>query len=87
VPALGALGNKATVDFSLNPIRNDDGEVAFLIAEGRDISDLYNAKQSLMESEEKFRQIAENVNDGFFILDIITDQYLYANKSLGRVTK
>ena len=37
---LGSRGETLTIDFSLKPVRGPSGEVALLIAEGRDISDL-----------------------------------------------
>ncbi|BAL24162.1 EAL domain-containing protein [Azoarcus sp. KH32C] len=47
----GRAGGKETLtlDFSLTPIRGADGEVAFLLAEGRDISDMKAARDALQK--------------------------------------
>lgn len=44
----------ATIDFSIKPIRDDEGNVALLIAEGRDITELKRA-----EAAERAREAAE----------------------------
>lgn len=51
------LGNDLIVDFSLSPFRDENGELAYLIAEGRDVTEMHSARISIMESEERFRTI------------------------------
>ncbi len=47
----GAGDARATVDFSLKPVLAADGEVVWLVAEGRDISDLKEAQEALRQSQ------------------------------------
>jgi len=47
-------GEMMIVDFSLKPARNEEGEISFLIPEGRDIT-------SLKQSEEKLRRLNEEL--------------------------
>lgn len=47
VDVLGAGDRVATIDFSINPVRNDSGEVVLLIPEGRDITEQKQAEQTL----------------------------------------
>lgn len=51
----GANSARATIDFSLKPVRGDDGELRFLVAEGRDITDAQVIRGGLRESERRFR--------------------------------
>ena len=54
-------GNRViTVDFSLTPIKDDTGRVVMLIPEGRNISDRKQAEAALQESEQRFRNMADN---------------------------
>lgn len=47
----GASDTRATVDFSLKPVLDEGGEVVWLVAEGRDISDLKEAQEALRQSQ------------------------------------
>ncbi|MBN2217942.1 MAG: PAS domain-containing protein [Pirellulales bacterium] len=40
------------IDFSLNPFRNEQGEVVFLVPEGRDVTDLKRAQEALVVAME-----------------------------------
>ena len=44
-------GESITFDFSLAPARNSNGEIIFLVPEGRDITELKRAEAALMKSE------------------------------------
>ena len=47
----GAGEVRATVDFSLKPVPDEHGEPAWLVAEGRDITDLKAAQEALRQSQ------------------------------------
>lgn len=64
-----ADGHTAFIDFSIKPVRDADGTIPFLLAEGRDISRRKLVEIALTESEEKYRLIAENSPDMIFFLD------------------
>ncbi|QGY38862.1 PAS domain-containing protein [Pseudodesulfovibrio cashew] len=49
-------GTVIDVDFTLKPARNDEGEIIFLIAEGRDISQLKKSQQALKKLNEELEQ-------------------------------
>ncbi|MBD2169131.1 PAS domain S-box protein [Calothrix membranacea FACHB-236] len=61
VEVLGAGNRVLTIDFSLNPIRNESGEIILLIPEGRDISDRKRLEQTLRENEARFRELADAI--------------------------
>ena len=44
-------GDALTFDFSLRPVYNAQGEVAFIVPEGRDITELKRAQSALLQSE------------------------------------
>ena len=53
-----------------------DGE-EFLIALARDITERKNYEMELRESEEQFRQMAENINSVFWLRDLEKDEVVY----------
>ena len=72
-------GRQHHIDFSLKPVRNDTGHVAFLIAEARDITERKWVEEVLRQSEERFRSIVNNTNDGILIVDTTTQKVLFGN--------
>ena len=70
-----------TFDFSITPVRDDCGEVIFLVPEGRDISSLKAAEEALREREQRFRTLAENLPQFVWLRDLLQG-YVYCNRSL-----
>ena len=58
-------------------ILNSNKEVIAIIGVGRDITKRKNAEILLRESEEKFRQIAENIREIFWLSDIKDNRIIY----------
>src|SRR5262249_39284923 len=52
VIAQGAEGQRMTMDFSLQPITDENGQVVLLIPEGRDISERKRAEAELQRAKE-----------------------------------
>lgn len=57
-------GTVIFVDFSLTPVLDDNGQVQYLIPEGRDITDRINAVRNLAEREARTRAIVDTAPDG-----------------------
>jgi PAS domain S-box-containing protein len=89
------LQTSAAAVQSIDRIRGLDGgadsyliepiEPAELIAHVRALLRVRRAEGALRESEERFRQMAENIDDVFWMLDPSTDQLLYVSPAYRRV--
>ncbi len=66
---LVAGGAVVTVDFSLKPIKDDDGKVILLIPEGRDISDRKALERELKVRQARFDAFFAAAPAGMFITD------------------
>jgi PAS domain S-box-containing protein len=73
------------LDLSIKPIVNDHGTAVLLIAEGRDITKKKRSENALRESEQRFREIAENVSDAFWIHSADSLELIYVNPAFERV--
>ncbi|MDD5135879.1 MAG: PAS domain S-box protein, partial [Candidatus Omnitrophica bacterium] len=73
------------IDFSLKPVRDQDGKVIFLIPEGRDITERKKAEEALRESESEFRTIVEGSNDGIIFCETETRKIIFANDAMTRL--
>jgi len=58
----GSDGKLHFIDFMLKPIRNEQGEISFLMALGRDITEKIMAEQALCESERKLANLLANLS-------------------------
>jgi PAS domain S-box-containing protein len=62
VNIMGAGGKLATVDFSIKPMRDDDGEIELLIPEGRDVTELVHARRRETAMLEALAEIGESAS-------------------------
>jgi PAS domain S-box-containing protein len=72
--------NEGADSYLIEPI-----EPAELIAHVRALLRVRRAEGALRESEERFRQMAENIDDVFWMLDPSTDQLLYVSPAYHRL--
>ena|GEM_PF-1542232 len=64
------LGNNMVwLDTILVPLKNSEGVTQKVLGISRDITDQKRAEEEIKESEEKFRILFENANDGIYIRD------------------
>ena len=67
--SLGPDGNPRYMNFFLTPIRDDEGQVVYLVPEGHDITERKKMEQTLHMAEQRFRAISENSLLGVFATD------------------
>ena len=76
-----------TVDllFSVSSIRDVRGEIVGTATVGRDISARKGAERTLRASEQKFRELAENISEVFWMTDAPGSEILYVSPSYEQV--
>jgi PAS domain S-box-containing protein len=57
-------------------------EMLFVV---RNLTDLHRLARALQESETRFRQLAETVEEGFFVYELLDQRYSYVNPAYGNV--
>jgi PAS domain S-box-containing protein len=62
-----------TFDFSLQPIRDDEGRVTFIVPEGRDITEHRRAEDALRAREAQYRALFNSIDAGFCVLQMVFD--------------
>jgi PAS domain S-box-containing protein len=73
------------VSVTVSPIYDVGGKVMGVSIMSRDITQRLRAEDSLRESEEKFRQIAENVNEVFWITGVGRQQMIYVSPAYEKI--
>lgn len=73
--------NKSLLWFGQNVIRVEENGQVFFYGLARDVTDRMKIEEALRESEEKYRSILENMEDGYFEVDL-KGNFTFFNKSL-----
>ena len=67
------------------PIRNQAGQVYRIVGIAEDISEGEQAEKAIRESEERFRQLAENIQDSFWLLSAEFTDLLYLSPAYEQI--
>jgi len=79
LPYGGPDGELRTADGTFSPVRWHGGRVAEVIASAIDVTERERARQQLRTSEERFRQLAENIREVFWMRDPAEGRVLYVS--------
>jgi PAS domain S-box-containing protein len=71
---------------SISAVSNERGEATHFVAVKEDVSDRKRTEEALRESEERFRQLADNVDAIFFIRSVTPDRLIYVSSAYARLT-
>lgn len=69
-----------TIDFSLKPVYNENHELQWLIAEGRDITGLKQTEKELEESKHFIESIASSIPQIIYVYDLTINDFVYSNR-------
>ncbi len=76
-------------DWTLQPILDREGSVTELVLSVQDATDWILSQEATREAEASFRQLAENVSDGFWIAELSSGEgpgkVLYANPAFAEI--
>jgi two-component system NtrC family sensor kinase len=78
-------GSHVDVSLAISPVFDTNGNVTGLASIGRDITRRKRAEQALQHSEEKFRQLAENISEVFWIMPPTGNEMLYVSPAYEQV--
>ncbi|ARV58210.1 hypothetical protein BZZ01_05785 [Nostocales cyanobacterium HT-58-2] len=78
-------GRKFWAEMSIAPVINETGLVTHFVAVQRNITERKWSEVALMESDERFRQLAENIQDVFWMSDIIKRKVLYVSPAYEKI--
>jgi PAS domain S-box-containing protein len=67
-------GKKQVISWNLDKLFDTENNIIGIVANGRDITEREKTMEAMKESEEKYRQLFDNMISGFALHEIITDK-------------
>jgi PAS domain S-box-containing protein len=77
-------GTKSVMELSTSLMRNPAGEAVGFRGIARDVTERERIKQELRESEEKYRNIIQSMEEGYYEVDL-KGNFLFFNEALPRI--
>jgi PAS domain S-box-containing protein len=72
-------GSKIWISVNAHIVRDADGKVLYYEGTSQDITERKRAEEALRESEERFRQLAENIREVFWMTDPSKNETIYVS--------
>jgi two-component system, cell cycle sensor histidine kinase and response regulator CckA len=79
------LGGLITVDASFTPLRDDEGVIRWVVGSAVDITERKRQEVALRETNDRLRQVTENMREVFWVFDPTTAATLYLSPAYERV--
>ncbi len=79
---IDSAGEIRVMDFSMTPVRNENGEIIYIVPEGQDISTKKQSENKLVESERNYREIYNSSSDAILIHDAKTGKIVDVNQTM-----
>lgn len=84
--AVRADGSEFDVRTLASAVFDDKGEPIALMSSSEDITELKRTEKSLVQSNERFKQLVERSSDAVFLVDLDTGKYMNANAAAAELT-
>jgi diguanylate cyclase (GGDEF)-like protein/PAS domain S-box-containing protein len=78
-------GNKRYVEGSISLLKDSSGKAIGFRGVSHDVTERKHAEKALRQSEEKYRNILENIQEGYFEVDL-SGNFTFFNESMCRIT-
>jgi PAS domain S-box-containing protein len=78
-------GEKRWMQFINRGVFNPAGELTEVQSVGRDVTDRRRSEELLRESEQRFRELEENIQDVFWLYDVIRERIVYISPKYDKV--
>lgn len=78
-------GREFWVEVRSFPIKDQTGRITHWVSVGRDITKRKQTEAALKENEQRFRQLAENIQDVFWMLDPFNHEIVYVSPVYERI--
>jgi PAS domain S-box-containing protein len=78
-------GQKRLLAWHCHTLKDYQGRVVGALSSARDITDGRRAQEELRQSEERFRLIAEHINEVFWISEVESDRITYVSPAFERI--
>ena len=84
---LDADNKKRFVDFSLNPVKDENGQVLYVVPEGRDITERINTHEILRSTQEKLSKVFNSSPLPISITTLPEGRYIDVNPELVKLSE